>query len=1394
MIPNVTFPKQPNQVIASADYNQILETIQEQIRDLHTAHGYFGGNVRFGSESAFDVELSRGAANRLDVGTGDSFRIAGGQLQFSSDVALLRGDTDRLDLASGDSFRIIDGQLQFSTDVNAYRSAADTLQTDNFFNSKSHYPNVTDVYDLGSDILRWATIFVNTINLDFTPGSVIFVDADGDLAEDNGNFFWDDSLNHIVLGGDANLYRSAANTLRTDVNFIVGGDFTVLGTTTTIDSETSTFADNRVLLNSGETGAGVTLLTAGAEIDRGTLDNDWLVFHETTDRWAHSPDNGTTFYQIPEYASNVAPTAGSVLFADGSGRVTQDNASLFWDDAQNRLGINTAAPVTSLANTATLLTDGTTSANTTAFNWLSAGTGWAAAISNTNSTGSGLLIKTAGELAEYALRIVTGDTDSAFLVNSKGNVGIGAISEDATNTLALKTSVGTGIVPSESVLLRGQFDNTSGPQSFLKITAVDGVVIQMGSSRSSADGASIRAAPNGADDHRQEFYLLNRTYTVFQPDFLGLFLESNSPGNTVHIGGGESEYTAASAISFYTAADNTVAGGTLRATFDADGNFGLGTSSFGSSAEKVFAIGNGTAPTTSPANATQAWSEDMLGIAGSASLHVRSERGALWRIGSFDVNGAAIVGQHNTTDATTKSARFGVGHYTNAEEPVAGILAVSNATENEVRIGGGTGNFNAVNTIGIYTTSNQTTLTGTERFRIDSAGVTHLLSSAVGAPLRFGADVDLYRSAANRLALGTGDDLELLSSALLFSQGTTDIDHLWFDDGDNSFNFVADTTYKAAANARVNAGSFAGDGANLTGVDADTLDGQEGTFYLDRANHTGSQSSSTISDFNEAAQDAVGGILADSSSIDFTYDDGANTVTAVVLPAGVNHDALLNFVADEHVAHSGVTFSAGAGLTGGGTIAASRTFNVGAGTGISVGADDVSVAVNGVTNTLLADMAQATVKGRASGAGTGDPTDLTAAQLITILLAADGSGSLLDADFLDGQQGTFYLDRANHTGANDADTLDGLDSAQFLRSDTSDDFTSGILTFNSGTTVRVASGASLQFSTDVALSHGAANRLDLATGDSFRLVGGNLEFGTGPSSLTRSGNHVLTLTSTATTNATIPAGTVTLADLGTAQSFSAVKTFNARPVFGVGATVTDGQTFGWSDVLLSRGTTNRLDLASGDSFNIVSGNFQMAATTVFESDRDVAISLLPNATTTLDLGSSARMWNDVYAESIKYNTNVFRIDSLAVDGLSVVFTESTRSIAPAFDGLESLGVNASRWKAVYSDVVHEQVVVLTDGATPALNAALGATFTLTAAGNRTIAIPTNPVSGQKIVIRHTASGAARTLSLNTGTGGFRFGADITALTATTSGLTDYIGCIYNATANKWDIVAYVKSF
>ena len=53
------------------------------VNHLGTAESNFGGAINLGAGATVDVSLSRGAANRLDLASGDSFRIVLGSLQFA---------------------------------------------------------------------------------------------------------------------------------------------------------------------------------------------------------------------------------------------------------------------------------------------------------------------------------------------------------------------------------------------------------------------------------------------------------------------------------------------------------------------------------------------------------------------------------------------------------------------------------------------------------------------------------------------------------------------------------------------------------------------------------------------------------------------------------------------------------------------------------------------------------------------------------------------------------------------------------------------------------------------------------------------------------------------------------------------------------------------------------------------------------------------------------------------------------------------------------------------------------------------------------------------------------------------------------------------------------------
>ena len=90
----------------------------------------------------------------------------------------------------------------------------------------------------------------------------------------------------------------STNTLTVDGNLIVGSWSAATVTNSYI-------SDNIITLNKGETSAGVTLLNAGIEIDRGTQPNVQVRWNETVKRWQVSTDaTGTTY-------ANIATSTGT---------------------------------------------------------------------------------------------------------------------------------------------------------------------------------------------------------------------------------------------------------------------------------------------------------------------------------------------------------------------------------------------------------------------------------------------------------------------------------------------------------------------------------------------------------------------------------------------------------------------------------------------------------------------------------------------------------------------------------------------------------------------------------------------------------------------------------------------------------------------------------------------------------------------------------------------------------------------------------------------------------------------------------------------------------------------------------------------------------------------------
>lgn len=137
-------------------------------------------------------------------------------------------------------------------------------------------------------------------------------------------------------------------------------------------------------------------------------------------------------------------------------------------------------------------------------------------------------------------------------------------------------------------------------------------------------------------------------------------------------------------------------------------------------------------------------------------------------------------------------------------------------------------------------------------------------------------------------------------SALQNIQGGAAADHFHLtgvqhtdltDAGDSALHFHS--TDRARANHTGTQALVTISDVTMTAANLNTLDDGADTslhFHASdraRANHTGTQLAATISDFTEAAQDVTGGMATDSSSIDFVYDDTANTLTANLKTGGV---------------------------------------------------------------------------------------------------------------------------------------------------------------------------------------------------------------------------------------------------------------------------------------------------------------------------------------------------------------------------------------------------------------------------------------------------------------------------------------------------------------------------
>jgi hypothetical protein len=159
-----------------------------------------------------------------------------------------------------------------------------------------------------------------------------------------------------------------------------------------------------------------------------------------------------------------------------------------------------------------------------------------------------------------------------------------------------------------------------------------------------------------------------------------------------------------------------------------------------------------------------------VGIGTTAPSNKLDVVGSYLRLGSDSTNEAL------RTNATQKYALLVGQHYTNAEEPIGYMFSNSDGTNNIVYFGGGLNTVNSATSLRFLTGANNTTLTGTERMRIDSAGLVGIgtttpsyaldvngtINTQTGVVRAFGQILFSYAGVGNPVLIGTAQATDTL--------------------------------------------------------------------------------------------------------------------------------------------------------------------------------------------------------------------------------------------------------------------------------------------------------------------------------------------------------------------------------------------------------------------------------------------------------------------------------------------------------------------------------------------------------------------------------------------------------------------------------------------------------
>jgi hypothetical protein len=267
---------------------------------------------------------------------------------------------------------------------------------------------------------------------------------------------------------------------------VVAGDFTVSGTTTSVNSNTINLADNIITLNSDATGSATQ--NAGVEVERGDDTNVSLRWNEGSDIWQFTND-GATYQPIAVNTDGLAEGSTNQYFTNARARGALSGSSGTGISYSSGTGAFSLGSIPNSSLTNTTVTIGSTSTALGATSTTLAGltsvtsTGFTGALTGNASTATALAtartIAMSGDVAWTSLAFDgSGSVSSAStLATVNSNVGTfgsaSSIPVVTVNAKGLVTSVTTSAVsiPSGALTFTGDVtgSGTTGASTALTI-------------------------------------------------------------------------------------------------------------------------------------------------------------------------------------------------------------------------------------------------------------------------------------------------------------------------------------------------------------------------------------------------------------------------------------------------------------------------------------------------------------------------------------------------------------------------------------------------------------------------------------------------------------------------------------------------------------------------------------------------------------------------------------------------------------------------------------------------------------------------------------------------------------------------------------------------------------